>query len=224
MNKKHLFYALLLPLLSNATVVIWNGQLADNEAYVDTNINIIGDTILGEGTTIINALNVDITIYVSEKSNVYSNNNSQSTLELHALYPYTITVIVAKSLKFAGVENQLAVPIIIQETGDGTIEWIVQEDQKLIFGSGDNRGGTLLKIVYDLNIGQMPNHIFKPRLHHEQIRFERHCKLGYLELNGSGAAMQYAIIDAENNGDDHSAHIQFSDGATINYKRITLTT
>jgi hypothetical protein len=219
MNKKCLYYLLLLSALSNINAVIWNGLLPDNASYTDTNINITGDTILGQGTTTIFATGWNVIIYVSEKSKVYSNNNSQSTLVLHAEFPYSITIIVAESLKFAGVADELNTPVIIEETGNGTIEWIVQEGKKLTFGSGNNRGGTLLKIVFDGEV--IPNHIFKPRLHHEQIKFERHCKLGYKELNSSGPAItHYAIIDALNNNDDHSTHIQFSDGAMINYKRV----
>jgi hypothetical protein len=219
MNKKFLYYIVLLPMLSNGNVVVWNGLLPDNASYTDTNINIVGDTMLGEGTTTISAISYNYTIYISEKAKIYSNDNSQSTLVLHAEFPFTITIIIAESLKFAGVFGELDTPIIIEETGNGTIEWIVQEGKKLTFGSGSNRGGTLLKIVFDGEV--MPQHIFKPRLHHEQIRFERHCKLGYKELNSSGPEVtHYAIIDAENNNYDHSTHIQFSDGAMIYYKRI----
>lgn len=219
MKKQFLHYLLLLPILLNATVAEWNGLLPDNITYAGTNINITGDVILGEGITTVSASNVDVTIYVSNKAKIYSNDNSQSTLFLQAIFPYKITVIVAETLEFSGVANELDTPIIIEEQGDGTIEWIVQEGKELIFGSGNNRGGTLLKIVYDGST--MPYHIFKPRLHHEQIRFERHCKLGYKEINISAAATTfYAIVDALNNGDDHSTHIQFSDGATIKYERM----
>lgn len=219
MKKQFLYYLLLIPILSNANVVLWNGLLPDNITYTDTNIVITGNTILGQGTTTVAATSSDLTIYVSEQAKIYSNDNSQSTLVLQATYPYTITVIVAETLEFSGVVNELYTPIIIEERGTGTVEWIVQEGKELIFGSGNNRGGTLLKIVYE--DGTMPYHIFKPRLHHEQIRFERHCKLGYKEINSSGpVATYYVIVDALNNGGDHSTHIQFSDGATINYQRV----
>ncbi|HTM05644.1 MAG TPA: hypothetical protein VL201_00215 [Patescibacteria group bacterium] len=220
MNKKFLYHLLLLPVLSHGTAAIWNGLLPDNASYTDTNINIIGDTFLGQGTTTVSANSTDVTIYVSAKSKVYSNDNSQSTLVLHTEFHKKITIIVAESLKFAGVSDELDTPVIIEETGSGTIEWIVQEDKKLTFGSGDNRGGTILKIVFSDDA--MPEHIFKPRLHHEQIRFERHCRLGYQELNSSGpAVIHYAVIDALNNNNDHSTHIQFSDGAMVSYKRIS---
>lgn len=221
MKTQSLYYLLLLPITLRATVVEWNGVLGNNLTYTDTNINITGNTILGNGTTTVAALNSDVTVYVAHKSKVYSNDSSQSTLLLQANAPYKITVIVNETLEFAGVDNQLYVPVIIEEQGTGSIIWIVQEGKELIFGSGDNRGGTLLKIVY--NNDQMPEHIFKPRLHNEQIKFERHCKLGYKEINNSGPAITfYAIVDALNNGDDHFGHVQFSDGATIKYERVAI--
>ncbi|RTL07253.1 hypothetical protein EKK58_03695 [Candidatus Dependentiae bacterium] len=221
MKTQSLYYLLLLPVALHGTVTEWNGVLPDNITYTDTNINITGNTILGEGTTTIQAFNSDVTIYVSYNSKVYSNDNSQSTLILEATEPYRIFVILKETLEFSGVNNQLYIPLIIEEHGTGSIIWIVQEGKELIFGSGNNRGGTLLKIVY--NNGQMPKHIFKPRLHHDQIKFERHCKMGYKEINASGPSITfYAVVDALNNGNDHSGHVQFSDGATIGYERVVI--
>lgn len=221
MKRQFLYYILLLPIAAYANVVTWNGVLPDNITYTDTNVNITGDTMLGQGTTTVVASNTDITIYVSHRSKIYSNDASQSTLILQAMAPYSITIIVNATLEFVGMANELYTPIIIEERGTGSIIWIVEEDKKLIFGSRDNQGGTLLKIVYDN--GQMPEHIFKPRLHHEQIRFERHCRLGYKQLSISAPVLTvYGTVDALNSSDNHYGYIQFSDGATIKYERTLL--
>lgn len=215
---KKLYYIILLPIALHANTVIWDGLLPDNITYTNTNVNITGDTTLGQGVTTVYASDNDVTIYVSHKSKVYSNDNSQSTLILQANFPYTITIIMVESLEFSGVLNSLSLPIIIEERGTGTIEWIVEEGKHLIFGSGDHRGGTHLKVVYDNGI--MPKHLFKPRTHHEQIKFERHCTLGYKEINASGPNVTYyAPINAINSDDEHYTYIQFADGASIRYER-----
>ena len=211
-----LLSSLLTPLCSSAVTAIWNGPLIAT-SFIDTNIQIDDDTTLALGTTTVSASTQNITILVNNNAHVFSNDGGQSTLVLQATYPWTITVQVNYDLTFGGVENSLNTPLIILEQGDGTIKWVVEDGTKLVYGSSDTRGGTLLTLYFDESI--LPKHTFE--LHGDgDIQFSRHSKIGYRILNGTTSFTQYAIFDAINPGDGHKTLVKYANGATIlGYKR-----
>ncbi|HTM05640.1 MAG TPA: hypothetical protein VL201_00195 [Patescibacteria group bacterium] len=213
--KKFYNYILLLPLLtpfySSAVTEIWNGSLITT-SFINTNIQIDGDTILASGTTTVSALSQDVTILVNNDAHVFSNDGGQSTLILEVAYPWTITVHIQNDLTFGGVENNLNLPLIILEQGDGTIKWIIEDDTTLVYGSSETRGGTLLTIYF--NGTTLPEHTFE--VHGDgKIQFKRHSKIGYRIINGTTTFTQYAIFDAVNPDDDHNTLVKYADGATV---------
>lgn len=213
MNKLYnylLFLPLLIPLHASAITAIWNGSLVSN-SFVDENIQIDGNTTLMLGTTIVSASTHDIIILVNNDAHVNSNDSGQSTLILEATYPWTITVQVHKNLEFGGVENNLNIPLIILEQGDGSINWVIEDNTSLVYGSSDTRGGTLLTLYFDGLI--LPKHTFD--VHGDgKIKFERHAKIGYRILS-SESFTEYAIFDAVNPTDNHSTLVKYDDGATV---------
>lgn len=212
---KQLFYycllvALLIPLQSFSITAIWNGLLGSN-SFMNQNIQITGDTTLPLGPITVSATNTNITVWISEQALVSSNDGGISTLILEAIYPYTITVIVEKTVEFRGVENNLDLPLTILEQGDGSIRWIVKDNAKLIFGSSDTQGGTLLTLYF--NGTSLPKHTFESE-GNGKIIFKRHSKMGY-RISSSVTFTEYAIFDAINPNNDHSTLVQYDDGATV---------
>jgi hypothetical protein len=206
-----LVLSLLTPLCSSAVTAIWDGSLIAT-SFIDTSIQIDGDTTLALGTTTVSASTQDITILVTNDAHVFSNDSGQSTLILEAIYPWTITVQIQHDLKFGGVENSLNMPLIILEQGDGTIKWVVEDDTTLEYGSSDTRGGTLLTIYFNGSV--LPKHTFE--VHGDgKIQFKRHSKIGYRILNETTSFTQYAIFDAVNPDDGHKTLVKYANGATI---------
>ncbi|RTL07249.1 hypothetical protein EKK58_03675 [Candidatus Dependentiae bacterium] len=205
-----LFIALLIPFQSFSVTAIWNGILGNN-SFIDQNIQVTGDTMLQPGTTNVSALSRDITIYISEKALIYSNDGSVSTLILEAIYPWTITVVVDKTVEFRGVQNNLNLRLTILEKGEGNIKWIIKDNAQLIYGSSDTQGGTLLALYF--NGISLPKHTFQVE-GNGQIIFKRHSKMGYKILSSVGFT-EYAIFDAINPGNNHSTLVEYADGATV---------
>lgn len=207
-------YLLLLPLLAPlnvfSTTTVWNGELI-NTSYVNENIVVTGDTNLALDTTTVSAQNEDIVIHIQEKAHVNSSNYGPSTLILEVAYPWTITIYVEKSLQFGGTENNLALPLIILEKGNGTVRWVVEDNASLTFGSSDTRGGTLLTINFDGLT--LPKNIFEAQ-GNGNIIFKRHSKMGY-RIAAPGTITEYAIVDAVNPTKNHTTLITYDDGATI---------
>jgi len=217
MNKNiTLLFACIFPLTGIATT--WNGQLP-NGNYENENILITGDTTLGLGDTIVTADSQDITIYVQNKAKLYGNDAGQSRLILRADNGYTIEVIANANFKTAGTSNQLNVPLIIQEEGNGTVRWTVNPGYTVKFGSTSTRGGTLFVVYFNGTV--MPKNIFRVTENTDQIRFERNAKWGYKILNLSGTATtQYMITDSENKSADHNQLVLFFDGSVAcSYER-----
>jgi hypothetical protein len=103
---------------------------------------------------------------------------------LEVLYPYTITIYVSHTLTFKGATGFPSQPIEIRLQGNGTIQWIFEDDPdaKVIFTSDKISGGaelwTLFSVVSPLSSPTTPDNSFEIT-RKGQVRFGPLSKWGY---------------------------------------------
>jgi hypothetical protein len=223
MKKNSILFALFLPFYTQSTV-FWNGVMGAGTAdATDEDVQINGDTWLPNETVTIQALNQNVTVTLLNGSHhVYSSDDGQTTLVLQVQFPFTIEIIVDHNLTLAGVQNNSALPLLIEERVMGSstslIKWTIADDHKLCFGDPDdqNRAGVLLQIICNDSF-VIPQHIFKVNEDHDdkwQIRFDGNSGLFLVqETSVSPTSLsQGALIDASN-ANDSVQKINFKDGS-----------
>ncbi|HTM05637.1 MAG TPA: hypothetical protein VL201_00180 [Patescibacteria group bacterium] len=223
MKKNSLVLALCMPFCTQSTV-LWNGVMGAGTANaLDEDVQINGDTWLPNEIVTIQALNQNVTVsLLNGPHHVYSSDDGQTTLVLEVQYPYTIEIIADHNLIFAGVEDNLTLPLLIEERALGSsnslIRWTIADDCKLYFGDpeDENRGGALLQIICNDEF-LIPRHIFKVNEHHDdrwQIRFNHNSGIFLVQetLISPAPLTQEVLIDASN-ANHHVQKINFKDGS-----------
>lgn len=215
---------LLIPFFTQSTV-IWNGVMDPGTANaIDENVQINGDTWLPNETVVVQASNQNVIVsLLNGAHHVYSSDDGQTTLQLQVSYPYTIEIIVDHDLTLAGVQNNLALPLLIEERGIGVspagpIRWTIADNCNLYFGdlNDSNRGGALLQIICNDSF-IIPRHIFKVNSKHDntsQIRFDSNSGLFLVQETAIEPTdlLQAVLIDASNT-DHNNQKINFKDGS-----------
>lgn len=116
----------------------WHGDYVVN--VVDNDLVIDGNVTLPSGTTIIEATNLDVNVFLTNNSTIGSKGNSVLNLIAHEGHAITFTV--DKNLIFNGTEKDKTNPLLIIQEGQGVVNWQIAGGKILSFGSKSNSGGT----------------------------------------------------------------------------------
>jgi hypothetical protein len=189
------------------TVMQWSGGYMPD--VLDENLIIEGDCQTPYNSDVlVQAHNADVTITLERDATIHLNNNNDNPainygIVLEVLYPYTITINVSHKLTFKGAGGFPANPIEIRLQGDGTIQWVFENDSdaKVRFISDENSGGaelwTLFSIVSPLTSPTSPNNSFEIT-RKGQVRFGHRSKWGYRAFDSYNLNTQTIFEHQEN--------------------------
>lgn len=212
MKKQLAILALLLPCYSYSLVQWNNAGVPANVTNDD--LEIVTSPQLAAGTTTISATVSDIDITLDKDITLRGNDAGQSTLVFNAEAGRTITVhLDESSLRLRGSNNNLAWPLIVRITGEGTVIFDIEEGERLDLGSTNTAGATSFYVVFDGTTS--PQVIF--RQHDEEgVVLGRRSNLGF-EVAGVGVslvqAMRFELVDGDS--EDDSVLLRLKDGSGI---------